>query len=143
MFATRHWAQLAAEQFVNFGGHDEITFGQAVDLMCPQGDFRLAPGQENVGMMSLFFRHGAHAIHEVKRLFEVRKGETASDVMFVDDVPLRHLLMKRVQFFFFERRHSAAAGNTGLAGKRGHRNIVAIRLGRCDSCRADTPVRRF
>ena len=35
MFTTRHWAQLPAEQFVNLGGHDEITFGQAVDLVCP------------------------------------------------------------------------------------------------------------
>jgi hypothetical protein len=30
-------------------------------------------------------------------------------------------LMKRLQFFSLERRHSATAWNTGLAGQCGHR----------------------
>ena len=45
----------AALQLIDFGGEDEVAFGQPVGLVRPGGDLRLPPGQKNVGVMSLLF----------------------------------------------------------------------------------------
>ena len=81
-------------QTVNLRGHDEITFGQAIDLVSPQGNFRFSPGQQNVGVMPLRLSHRARSIYKIQRLLEIRKRETACNVVLVDDLPLRHLLVK-------------------------------------------------
>ena len=108
---------------IDLGGHDEVALGQAIDLMSPQCDFGFAPGEQDVGMMSLRLGQFAYAIHEIQRLLEIGEGEQASDVVLVDHLPLGHLLMQRVEFGALERRHAAATGNAGFAGERCHRNL--------------------
>jgi len=72
-------------------------------------------------MMSLGLGHFAHPIHKIQRLLEIGKSECARNMMLVDHLPLRHLLMQGFQFFSFEWRVTASAGNAGLAGKRCHK----------------------
>src|SRR5580658_216704 len=84
-------------QLVDFGGKDEIAFGEAVDLVGPGGDFRFAPREQNIGMMSLLFGDGAHFVHERERLLEIGEREGARDVVPVDYLPLRHLLCEGVE----------------------------------------------
>jgi hypothetical protein len=50
----------AALQLIDFGGEDEVAFGQSVDFVCPGGDLCLPPDQKNVGMMSFLFGDLAH-----------------------------------------------------------------------------------
>src|SRR5438094_8673473 len=86
----------AGIQLIDFRRHDEITFGQAVDLVRPQSDFDFTPGEQNVWMMTLFLCDFADFIHEGKCLFEVKKVERSSNVVLVDYLPvcpLRHLLV--------------------------------------------------
>ena len=83
---------------VDFGGEDEVALGQAIHLVRPGGDFNLAPGQQDVGMMALLFRDGADPIDKVERGLEVREGVGAADVVFIDDPPLRKLVAEVVQF---------------------------------------------
>ena len=60
-------------KLVDLGRHDEVALGQAVDLVRPHGNFRFAPGQQDVGMMSLLLRDLSHPVHEVERLLEIRE----------------------------------------------------------------------
>jgi hypothetical protein len=103
-------------QPVDLSGHDEVALGQAVDLVGPERDLGLTPGQQNVGMMALFLSQRAHAVHEVERILEVGKSESASDVVLVDHSPLGDDFVQRVEFLALERWHSAPAGNTFFVG---------------------------
>ena len=106
-------------QLINFRRHDEIAFRQAIDLVRPQRDFDFAPGEQNVGMVSLLFGDLADFINERQRLLEVWKRERSGNVVLVDYLPvspLRHLLKDLFEFFSLERRYAPAAGNTGLGG---------------------------
>ena len=71
-------------------------------------------------MMALLLGHSADTIHEIQRLLEVGEGEGASDVVFVDDFPIRELVAERVQWLALQRWHTTSAGNTCLAGQEGH-----------------------
>src|SRR5229473_885132 len=77
----------AALQLIDFGGEDEIAFGQPVDLVRPGGDFCLPPGQKNVGVMPLFFGDLAHFVHKLKRLAKIRESKCPGDVMRVHHLP--------------------------------------------------------
>ena len=116
---------------INFGGHDEIALGEAVDLVGPEGDFNFAPCQEDIGMMSLLLGKRADPINERKCLLEVGKSEGAAEVVFVSDVPARDFLVKVLQIDAFERGDVAAAGNAGFGGE-GHTvpmiNLLVMRF---------------
>ena len=58
-------------ELVYFGGEDEVALGQAVDLVRPEGELDLAPGQVNIGMMVLLPGQFAHLVCEIKRLAEI------------------------------------------------------------------------
>ena len=75
-------------ELVNFRGHDEIALGQSVNLVRPQSDFSLSPGQHNVGMMSLLFRNCPYSIYEIQGLLEVGESEIACEMVFLDHAPL-------------------------------------------------------
>jgi hypothetical protein len=81
-------------QAINLRGHNEIAFGQAIDFVRPQGDARLTPSQQNVGMMTLFFGDGADSIHEIQSLLEVWEPELAMNMVFVGDCPIRNTSAK-------------------------------------------------
>jgi hypothetical protein len=50
---------------IDLCGENEIALCQAVDFVRPDGDLDFAPGQEDVGMMSLLFGNLSHAIDEI------------------------------------------------------------------------------
>src|SRR5580704_5389592 len=109
-------SEVLPEQPVNLRGHDEVALGEAVDLVRPERDFGFAPGQQNVGMMTLFFGERSYAIHEIERLLEVGEGEGASDVVLVDHAPPRNNFVQRLEFLALERRHAATARDAFLVG---------------------------
>ena len=57
----------------NLRRHDEITLGEAIDLMRPKLHFDFSPCQQNVRMMTLFLRQRSDAIDQLQRLREIRK----------------------------------------------------------------------
>ncbi len=67
-------------------------------------------------MMTLLFGQGAHAIHEVERLLEVGKGESASEVVLVDHAPFGYDLVQGHELLTLKRRHPTAAGDAFLVG---------------------------
>jgi hypothetical protein len=107
-------------ELINLCGHDEVAFRQAVDLVRPECDFGLAPGEKDVRMMTLIFGHFADAVHEIQRLLEIGKLEGSCEVMFVDDFPVRQLMAQVMQSRAFESGNIAAAWNAGPFGKSGH-----------------------
>ena len=128
------WAAVTGLKLVELRCEDEIAFSEAVDLVRPGGDLRLAPAQQNIRVMALRFRYVAYFIHESERGLEIGKRKRLRNVVFVDDLPSRHLLRQVLQFFTFQRRDAATARDTGLSGKVGHiiipsrANDFALRL---------------
>src|SRR5580704_18507047 len=77
-------------QSIDLRCHDEVALGQPVDLVGPQGDFRFAPGQQNIRMMSLRLGQCAYSIHKIQGLFEIGESESACNLALVDYLPLRN-----------------------------------------------------
>src|ERR1700682_5809028 len=74
-------------------------------------------------MVALLLCHGSDLIHEVQCLTEIRESKRAHNVMLVHNFPvspLRQLFMYLFEFLPAQRRHSAAAGDTSLAGQVRH-----------------------
>jgi hypothetical protein len=68
------WPQVSSHgglKLVELRCEDEIAFSEAVDLVRPGGDLRLAPAQQNIRVMALRFRYLAYFIHESERSFEI------------------------------------------------------------------------
>jgi hypothetical protein len=106
-----------ALESVNLRGHDEVALGQAVNLVGPQGDLSLAPGQQNIRMVSLFLGHRSHTVDKFQGLLKVGEFEFAMKVMFVVDHPLGHEAVESFQFLALERRNASATGHAFLVGK--------------------------
>src|ERR1700724_4326030 len=114
------WAVVAGLKLVELRCKDEIAFSEAVDLVRPGGDLRLAPAQQNIRVMALRLRYLAHFIYESERGLEIGKRKRLRNVVFVDNLPSGHVLRQVLQFFTFQRRNAAAARDTGLSGQAGH-----------------------
>ena len=71
-------------------------------------------------MVALFFGHGSHAVHKGQGFLEVGEGESARDVVLVDDLPVGELVAEIVELRACQGRNSAAAGDAGFAGEIGH-----------------------
>ena len=72
-------------------------------------------------MMTLFFGQFPHAVDECERLLEIRKFELASEVMFVDDLPISDLFVQFGQVVTFKRWDTAATGNACFCRERRQR----------------------
>jgi len=59
--------------------------------MCPEGDFDFAPGQQDIGMVSLRLSNVANPIDKFQSLLEIGECKRARDVVLVDDLPMRPL----------------------------------------------------
>src|SRR5207249_5484090 len=105
------WPQMINSiQSVNLRSHDEITFGQTVDLVRPERDFHPAPGEINVRMMTLFFREFADFVGEGERFAKVFEGKLFLQVMAVDDLPVvAQLPLQLSQRLSLQGRNSAFA----------------------------------
>ena len=112
-------ASLRRAQAIDFRGHDEVGFGEAVDFVRPHRDLGFAPGQQNVGMMALFFGERADAIDEFQRTGEVGEAELAVNVMFVGDRPVGNALVESLEFFSFEWGDATTAGDAFFVGEFG------------------------
>lgn len=104
-------------QPVNLGCHNEIAFGQAVNLVGPQSDAHLAPSEQNIGMMAFLLRDLTDAIYKCERLLEIWKTKLAVEMMFVGDLPVRNLLVKSYQCSSLESRYTARAWHAFLVSK--------------------------
>ena len=111
---------MAGLKLIELRCENEIAFSEAVDLVRPGGDLRLAPAQQNIRVMALRFRYLGYFIYENERGLEIGKRKRLRNVVFVDDLPSGHLLRQVLQFLTFQRRNAAAARDTGLSGKVGH-----------------------
>jgi hypothetical protein len=86
---------VAGLKLVELRCKDEIAFSEAVDLVRPGGDLRLAPAQQNIRVMALRFRYLAYFIHESERSFEIGKRKRLRNVVFVDNLPSGHLVVRQ------------------------------------------------
>src|SRR6185295_4215831 len=51
------------ELAIGFGCHVKITLRQAIDLVGPNLDLALAPGEIEIGMVAFCLCHGSHLVH--------------------------------------------------------------------------------
>jgi len=102
-------------QPVDLRRQNEVRLGQSVHRVRPGRDLNLAPCQKNVRMMALLLGNHADFIDEGQRGLEIRKLESADEMMSIHDPPGRRigeLLMNVFQLVPFEWRNSAATRNT-------------------------------
>jgi hypothetical protein len=96
--------------FVDFGGEDEIAFGQAVDFVSPNLDPRLAPGKIDVGMMVLLFGDFPDTVNELQGLAKVGELKFPLELLLAEDFPSAvKLVLHLFQRVAFEGRRSAVA----------------------------------
>jgi len=108
-------------QSVNLRSHDEVAFGQTVDLVRPERDFHAAPGEINVRMMTLLFREFADFVGEGERFAKVFEGKVFLQVMAVYDLPMvAQLPLQLSQRLSLQGRNSAFARDTILFRQFAH-----------------------
>ena len=69
------------ELAVAFRREDEITLGEAVDLVREDHDAHLSPREEEIRVVLLFLGHSAHAIDEGQSLREIAERVRLLEVM--------------------------------------------------------------
>src|SRR5580698_494679 len=105
---------LPARETVDLGGHDEVALGEAIYFVGPQSDFGFAPGEKDVGMVSLLFGERTDMVDQGEGLLEVGELELAMKVMLVGDLPLRDALVQPFNLFDVEGGNASTAGDTLL-----------------------------
>lgn len=76
-------------ELVDFRRENEIRFSQAIDGVCPEGDFNFAPAQQHIGMMALLLSQCADSVHERQGRFKVREFISADQMMLLNYFPVR------------------------------------------------------
>ena len=76
------------------------------------GDFRTAPGQQNIGVVALFFGDRAREIDKIQRLLKIRKTKDPVQMVVIDDLPFGYLRPQRRQFVAFQWRNSPRTRDT-------------------------------
>src|SRR5579884_3112518 len=108
-------------QLVHLCLEHEITFRQPVNLVCPQREFHLSPGEVDVGMMALFFGEFADLVGEGEGVAEIFEFVFAFEVMLIDDVPVGvKLFSEFLQLNPMQCRRSAVARNAFLFSQCAH-----------------------
>ena len=74
-------------QLVDLRGQDEIAFGQAVDLVRPDGYLGVSPTETDVRMVPLRFGKFAYLIDELLCFAEVENFVELLQVVFVHNFP--------------------------------------------------------
>jgi hypothetical protein len=109
-------------QSVDLCGQNEIGLHQAVDLVRPDGDRDLAPGEVNRRVVALFLGYFTDSVDKLKSGLEVREMKEPVKVMALDNLPSGHFALQTFQFLALKRRHAASAGFTTFRGQFGHRS---------------------
>src|SRR5687767_9713663 len=94
---------------IGLGGENEIAFSQPVDLVCVDLDVYAPPGQGQIGVMTLFLGHGAHAVDEIESFPEIGEWKRFQEMMAVDHFPVGNLRRKLRERLALKRRHAAPA----------------------------------
>ena len=68
-------------------------------------------------MMAFLLSDAADSIYKFQGLLEIRKSEVAVEMVFLDNIPLRSLLMERFQFGPFQWRNSSTARDALFVSK--------------------------
>src|SRR3989442_1213584 len=111
----------AIRQPIDLRSHDEVAFGQSINLVGPNRDFHSAPREINVGMMTLFLRQCADFVGKNQCFAEIFEGEYLLQVMFVDKFPaIPEFPLQVGQRLSLERRHAAFARDAISFGQFAH-----------------------
>ena len=105
---------------VDLGGHDEVTLGESVDFVGPEGELYLSPGQVDVGMVIFFFCQRSHLVGEIEGGLEVGELDQLSKVVVVCYRPPFQLVQKGFDFFSCQGRNPTSAGNTSFLSQLRH-----------------------
>ena len=110
----------AGLEFVDLRGENEVTLGEAVDLVRPDLNLRDAPAKTDVRMVTLLLREIADTVHEVERVAKVREAVGLLEMVLINDLPAFQLRREFGDFVGAERWDAATAGNALFACKFTH-----------------------
>lgn len=71
VYPSRGILRDSLKEFIRPGGKNEIAFDQTVDLVGPDLQDHLPPGQVDIRVMTLFLRHLADALDELETVTEI------------------------------------------------------------------------
>jgi hypothetical protein len=94
---------------INLRRHNEVAFGEPANFVGVDLHAHFPPGQAQIRMVPFLFGHRAHLVHEVEPRLEIGKRKALSQVMLLDDFPIRQLFGVWKQIGALERRHASAA----------------------------------
>jgi len=77
-----------SDQPIGFGGEDEVAFGKAIDLVSPDGQPDLAPGQMDVGVVPLLLGEVPDPNGEVERFAEILEAKLLLEVVIFHNPPV-------------------------------------------------------
>ena len=101
-------------QPINLRRQNKVALRQPIDLVRPDGNPDLPPGQQDIGMVSLVLREFPYLIHEPQCGLEVRKRKLPFEMMIVHDLPVLHLGFQRPDLCSSQRRYSTSARDARL-----------------------------
>ena len=103
---------------IGFGGHVEVALRQAIDLVRPNLDLALTPGEIEVWVVTFCFRHSPHFVHVGQSQGEILKRIQALKMAgLVQRPPAPQLFQQGLRAISLNRRYTAAAGDTFVVGK--------------------------
>lgn len=95
------------------GSKNEIALGQTVNLVGPNQDLDLSPGQMDIRMVPLLLGHLPHTNSECHRRAKVIEFKLALKMMTSDHLPPRiQLVVEGIEFGSRKWRDTPATGNT-------------------------------
>src|SRR5262245_57332858 len=94
---------------IDLRGENEVAFGEAVDLLRPDGHAGFAPAEKDLRMVALLLGNRADGVDETQRTGEIGELERFLDVMILDDRPAVDARGERTRLVGAERRHATAA----------------------------------
>src|SRR5258708_9048917 len=128
-------------QTIALGGQHEVATRQSVDLVRPDLDAHLAPGEMDVGVMTFLLGESPYPIGECKRGGEIGELVVRGEMMTFDDAPgWVELGQERLALRGRQRRNAAAARHARL---RGECRLRPYDLGRCGSKLTQDVVREL
>jgi hypothetical protein len=77
-----------SDQPIGFGGEDEVAFGKAIDLVSPDGQPDLPPGQIDVGVVPLLLSEVPDPISEVECCAKILETKLLLEVVIFHNPPV-------------------------------------------------------
>ena len=96
---------------IDLRGENKVAFGEPVNLVRPDRDPDLSPGQRDIRMMPLIFSKISDLIHKAQCRLEIRKGQLPLEMVVVNNLPVRNLTLQRTDLSCCQGWYSAPAGD--------------------------------